>query len=237
VVCAVALAACRADATIHVTLTTSGTGTVAATLVLDRQAVAIVGDRVDVTDLRQEGWTVTGPVHAADGSESITVSHPFGSVNEGTALLARLGQPVQLTVTGTRGSLSSTVGVEGSVDLRGGVDALAGQVAGLPGGAAAALAAVARSGGTVPQFSLRVVATLPGKPAAVVGGGSVSGTTVSWDTPIGADTVLGARATHSDSTASWWLIAAGSLAVVFVIVVALESLLAARRRRPSAAQG
>ncbi len=233
--CAVALAACRADATIHVTVTTSGSGTVAAAIVLDRQAVAVVGDHVDLSDLRQEGWAVSGPARAADGSETVSVSHAFQSVNEGTALLARLGQPVQLAVTGSRGSLSSTVGVAGSVDLRGGVDALAGQVPGLPGGAAAALAAVARSGGTVPAFSLKVVATLPGRPAAVVGGGSVSGTTVSWDAPIGADTLLGARVTHRDSTAGRWLVAAGALAAVFVIVVALESWLAARRRRTAPA--
>jgi hypothetical protein len=231
VLCALALAACRADASIHVTITSSGAGMVAATLVLDRQAVAVVGDKVDLTDLRQQGWTVAGPAPAADGSESITVAHAFQGVDQGTALLARLGQPVHLTVTGTRGSLSSTVGIDGSVDLRGGVDALAGQVPGLPGGAAAALAAVAHAGGTVPAFSLRVIATLPGKPAAVVGGGTVEGTTVSWDAPLGAETLLGAKTTRTDTTARSWLIAAGSLAAVFVIAVAAESWLVARRRR------
>jgi hypothetical protein len=227
---ALALAACRADARVNVTLTPSGSGTVAATLVLDRQAVAVVGERVDLSDLRQEGWTVTGPVRAPDGSASITVAHPFRGPAEGTALLARLGEPVHLAVTASRGALSSSVGLHGTVDLRGGVDALAGQVPGLPGGAAAALAAVARSGGTVPALSLHVVATLPGTPSGVVGDGKVDGTTVTWEAPLGAQTLLGAKSTHSDAAARRWLAAAVVLAVAFVVVVVLEALRGARRR-------
>jgi hypothetical protein len=212
-------------------VTASGAGTVAATLVLDRQAVAVVGDQVQLDDLRQQGWTVTGPSRAPDGSESITVAHPFKGAEEGSALLARLGQPVHLAVTASRGSVSSTVGVQGAVDLRGGVDAVAGQVPGLPAGAAASLATVARSGGTVPTFSLQVVATLPGKPAAVVGGGRVDGGTVTWDTPMGAQTLLGAQARHADAAARRWLLAAVVLGAAFVVVVAVEALLAGVRRR------
>jgi hypothetical protein len=230
VVAAIALASCRADARIQVTLTSSGAGAVAATLVLDRQAVAVVGDKVDLTDLAQEGWVVTGPVRAPDGSESVTVTHPFRTPAEGTALLARLGQPVHLTVLASRGALSSTVGLRGSVDLRGGVDAVAGQVAGLPGGASAALGALARAGGTVPTFSLQVSAALPGKPTAVVGRGTVAGATVTWDTPMGAQTVLGARTTHHDAAARRWLAAAVVLALAFIVVVGVEAFLAVRRR-------
>jgi hypothetical protein len=227
---AVALVSCRADARIRVTMTSSGAGSVAATLVLDRQAVAVVGGAVDVHDLAQQGWTVTGPVRGADGSESTTVSHAFTSAAEGTALLARLGQPVQITLSASRGTLSSSVGLRGSVDLRGGVDAIAGQVAALPGGASAALAALARSGGTVPTFSMQVSAMFPGRPTAVVGAGEVNGATVTWDTPMGAQTLLGARTTHHDASAGRWLIAAVALALAFVAVVVAEALLAARRR-------
>jgi hypothetical protein len=212
-------------------MTSSGTGSVAVTLVLDRQSVAVVGDKVDLSDLAQEGWSVTGPVRAPDGSESVTVSHPFRTPAEGTALLARLGQPVHLTVTASRGALSSTVGLGGSVDLRGGVDAIAGQVAVLPGGASAALHALARSGGTVPVFSLQVTAMFPGKPTAVVGHATVDGATVTWDTPVGARTVLGAKTTRRDAAARRWLAAAVVLAAAFIIVVGVEAFLAVRRRR------
>ncbi len=189
-----------------------------------------MGNRIEVSDLQQQGWTVSGPTPAADGSESMTISHAFRSAAEGTALLARLGQPVQLSVTAGRGALSSTVGLHGAIDLRGGVDALAGQLPDLPGGTAAALAALARSGGTVPGVSLRVVATLPGKPGGLTGAGTVSGTTVSWDAPMGARTVLGASSRRNDPVAKRWLITAGALAVAFVVVVAAEALLAGRRR-------
>ena len=232
---ALALTACRADAHINVTLAPSGGGTVAATLVLDRQAVAVVGDKVTVTDLRQEGWAVTGPVTQADGSESITVSHPFGNAAQGSALLADLGQPVQLSVVQSRGSLSSTVGVRGAVDLRGGADALAGQAPDLPGGVAGALAAIGRSGGTVPSFSVQVVASLPGKPRGIVGAGRVSGTTVRWDAPLGSRTLLGATSKRADAGARRWLLAAAALAAAFVAVVVVEALLAARRHGTHAA--
>jgi hypothetical protein len=232
-----AVAACRADARINVTITSSGAGTVAATLVLDRQAVAVVGDRVDVSDLRQQGWSVTGPAKHADGSESITVAHDFRDAAEGTALLAHLGQPVQLTVIGSRGSLSSTVGLGGAVDLTGGPDALAGQVPNLPGGAAGALAAIAREGGTLPAFSVQVVAMLPGKPRTVVGRGRVSGATVTWDAPMGSRTTLGAKFRQTDAVAKRWLIGAAVLAVAFVAVVVVEAVVTSRRRGAHAETG
>ena len=110
------------------------------------------------------------------------------------------------------------------------MDAVGGQLAALPGGAAAALRALARSGGTVPAFSVQVSAALPGRPTAVVGAGSVRGTTVSWDTPMGARTVLGARTTHHDAAARRWLVAAVVLALAFATVVGVEAFLAVRRR-------
>jgi hypothetical protein len=212
-----------------VTLSPSGSGTVAVTLVLDRQAVAVVGDHVGVSDLRAQGWSVTGPARAQGGSEALTVAHPFRDPGEATALLSRLGEPWHLTVTRGQGTFHSSVGVHGSVDLRGGIDALAGAIAGLPAGSAAALAAVARSGGTVPAFSVQLVVSLPGPPSHVAGPARLSGTTATWDLPIGQDVVVAVSSRRADAAAERWLAAAGVLALAFVAVIAVESVLVRRR--------
>jgi hypothetical protein len=224
------LAACRAQVEVRVTLTANGSGTVVATLTLDRQAVAAVGDRIDVADLRAAGWRVAGPAPAPDGSETFTVFHPFANPAEARSLLARLGGPLRLTVTHARHIASSSVGLHGVVDLRGGVDALAGSTPALPGGAAAALAAVARSGGTVPAFSVSVVGAFPGTPSRVVGGGRVEGTTVTWNTPFGQATVLSATSTRTNAAARRWLVAAAACVIALLVVLAVQAGVAARRR-------
>jgi hypothetical protein len=228
------LAACRAQVQVRVTLTATGSGTVAATLTLDRQAVAAVGDRVDLSDLRAEGWQVEGPAAAPDGSETLTVFHPFANPAEARALLARLGGPLRLTVTHTRGVTSSSVGLRGVVDLRGGLDALAGSIPALPAGVAAGLASVARAGGTVPTFAVAVVGAFPGTPSRVVGGGRVAGTTVTWSTPLGQTSVLSATSTRTDAAARGWLVASAFCVIALVVVVVIQLGVAARRRRGAA---
>ena len=229
------LAACRAQVQVRVSLTAAGSGTVAASLTLDRQAVATVGDRVDVGDLRAEGWQVAGPAPAPDGSETLTVFHPFANPAEARTLLTRLGGPLRLTVTHARHVTSSSVGLHGVVDLRGGLDALAGSTPALPGGVAAALAALARSGGTVPTFAVSVVGAFPATPSRVVGGGQVVGTTVTWHTPLGQTSVLSATSTHTDTAAHRWLLAAAACLIALVVVVVIQVAVAARRRGRAAA--
>jgi len=227
------LAACRAQLQVHVTLTSSGSGTVAVTVVLDRQAVTTVGDRIDVADLRAQGWQVAGPAAAPDGSETLTVFHPFANPAEAQALLAHLGGPLRLAVTHTRHLASSSVGLHGVVDLRRGVDALAGSTPALPAGMAAALAALARSGGTVPTLAISVVGAFPGPPTRVVGGGRVEGTTVTWNTPLGQTSILSAASTRTDVTARRWLEAAAACVIALVVVVAIQATVTARRRARS----
>jgi hypothetical protein len=223
------LVACRADVQVRVTLTTAGRGTVAASLVLDHQAVATVGDRVDVSDLRREGWSVVGPVPSPNGSVTITVAHGFGGGAEAAALLARLGAPLHLSVSHHHGALSSWVGLHGVVDLRGGINDLGSSTAALPGGVAAALAAVARAGGTVPAFSAEVIAALPGRPSGVVGGGRLNGNTVTWAVPLGSESAIGVTSARTDTGAQRWLEAAAACLVALVVVVVTQAVLAARR--------
>jgi hypothetical protein len=230
---AVPLLACRADVRVQVALTPAGSGSVAASLVLDRQAVVVAGGSVDVGDLRRDGWTVAGPTGAPDGSETVTVSHAFANADQAAALLGRLGPAFRLTVTHHHAAASSSVGLSGSVDLRGGIDTLAGAPGspGAAGGLAGALAAVARAGGTVPTVSAAVVARMPSRPKRVLGGGTVAGDTVTWTVPVGTSAAIGATSVRTDTTARRWLEAAAALVVALVVVVAVQAVVAGRRTR------
>ncbi len=215
---------------VRVTLTDGGAGTVAASLVLDAQAVAAVGDRVEVQDLRQQGWSVVGPVASPDGSETLTVAHPFANPGQAATLIARLGRPLRIDATSHRHLTSSSVGLHGVVDLRGGIDALAGSTPALPAGVGAAIAAVARAGGTVPTIDVQVVAAFPAPPTGVVGGGRVAATTVTWDVPLGTEAAIGATSTRTDATARHWLEAAGACLIGLLGVLAFEAAYGSRRR-------
>jgi len=214
---ALPLAACRADVSVGVTVDRSGAGTVSATVVLDRQAVAVVGDHLDVTDLVRAGWRVVGPLAAADGSETFRATHAFARPADGTALLATLGAPVHLRITDHHATTSSSVGVAGTVDLRGGLDALAASP-----GVGASLATVAKSGGAVPTVTVEVAASLPGRPTGITSGGTAAGDTVTWAAPLGALSTIGAVSTRADTAARHWLDAAAALAAALVLVVAVE---------------
>ena len=222
------LSACRADVRVQVALTPTGSGTVSARVVLDRQAAAVVGAGIDLGDLRRDGWQVTGPTPAGDGSQTISVSHPFADAGQATALLGRLGGPVHLTVLHHGGTVSSSVGVRGTIDLRGGLDALAGATPTLPGGLGPALAVVAKAGGTVPTVTVAFAAALPGSPGGVHGGATVAGDVVTWTAPLGAVTTVAVAASRTDTTAERWLAAAAALLVVLVALGVVEVVRARR---------
>jgi len=211
--------------TVGVTVTRAGAGMVTATVVLDRQAVALVGDHVNVADLTAAGWQVVGPTAAGDGSETFRATHAFARPADGSALLTALGAPVRLRITSHTGTTSSSVGVAGTLDLRGGLDALAASP-----GVSASLASLSRAGGTVPTVTVRATASLPGTPSGVTAGGAVTGDTVTWNAPLGSLTTIGALSARRDTAARHWLDAAIALVVALVLVLVVEGVLAARRR-------
>jgi hypothetical protein len=138
-----------------------------------------------------------------------------------------------LSVAHHHATASSSVGLGGVVDLRGGIDTLAGGP-GSPAaaaGLAGALSAVARAGGTVPTVSAALVARMPSHPTGVLGGGTVAGDTVTWTVPIGTSTAIGATSVRTDATARRWLEAAAALVVALLVVVAVQAVVARRRTR------
>lgn len=231
---ALSLVGCRATTVVSVAVGRTGGGTVSVSLVLDRQGAARVGP-LQVGDLVASGWKVTGPSAALDGSVTEVVSHPFASPADAARLLGSLGPAVRLDVHRARGVTTSRLGVTGNVDLRGGVDTFADTqllaALGTPS-LAASLRSLSQSGDTPPTLGVRVVASLPGRPAAVAGGGRIAGNTVTWDVPMGGSTSIGAATRVTEHTDIRWLeAAAASLLGLAVVVAAGWRRARARRHR------
>jgi hypothetical protein len=122
---------CQVTLAAGVTVGRDGKGTVTAGVGLDAEALQQVGDlaavlRVD--DLRQAGWSVSGPRKESDGLTWMRASKPFADAAEATAALAQLSGPDgpfrDLRLTRTRGFLRTTTSFTGAIDLGNGLAGL-----------------------------------------------------------------------------------------------------------------
>ena len=84
-----ALAGCKVQAHVDVTVHRDGSGVVRTTLTLDKDAAlraggtnAALDTAVPLADLRKAGWTISPWKTAADGSATITVTHSFTDVDD-----------------------------------------------------------------------------------------------------------------------------------------------------------
>ena len=202
---AVTLTGCRAQLTVGVDAGSGGAGTVAVTLHLDRDGAAQfphLARQLQVSDLTAAGWELSEPTDPA-GGENVELSHAFSGPAQADALLAQLTGPggavrdVRLTqdrsLGGTRTRLS------GTVDLSGGLDALAdpallaqlgGHLLGVDPAAPGLGPPAAR------QVAVRVRAVLPGSVRAA--GAAVHGSTATWAVPLGGRVQLAATAWRRD---------------------------------------
>jgi hypothetical protein len=125
----VALAGCKVDADVDITLRDDGSGTIDAVIRLDAEAVAGVerdGRTLDTAipldDLRAAGWEVSVWERGADGSASLFVGHDFAGESELDRRVTELVGPTGLLrdpqLTRERGILRSRdeLSIEG--DLR-----------------------------------------------------------------------------------------------------------------------
>ncbi len=95
-VCALVLAACRVDVTVDVTMRENGSGQVAVIVVADAAVVDQapgLADDVRTADLVAAGWQVDGPRATATGGLTLTLTHPFDTPEQATALLSTLNGP------------------------------------------------------------------------------------------------------------------------------------------------
>ena len=94
-------AACKVDTTVTVTVHDDGSGVVSVTAALDPDAVKAaesgggkLEDRVRLGDLAAGGWTVDPWARAADGSAQLTLSKPFDTPEQATAIVKELNGTV-----------------------------------------------------------------------------------------------------------------------------------------------
>jgi len=122
-------AACKVDTTVTVTMHDDGSGVVSVTAVLDPDAVKAVEsgggkleDRVRLGDLAKAGWTVQPWARATDGSAQITLTKPFASPEQATAILKEIngtaGPLRDVAVSRDAGTFSTSYSTTGTIDLK-----------------------------------------------------------------------------------------------------------------------
>jgi hypothetical protein len=240
------LAGCRLDVGVDVAMQPDGSGTVTVTATADAELVAkapsaLADLRLD--DIRQAGWTVTGPTKAPDGAMTMTLAKPFGTPAEASAILAELNGPngplhgVALSIDRSFATVTSSF--TGSSQLTGGLAAFSddGLVQALGGGTPLANL-VAQPVDQV--LGLTVTARLPGRITTTNGAVAPDRTSVSWKPSLadGVATPMEARFERADQGAKdarqWSRLAWGALAVylaALVVVVAVVVVRLRRRRR------
>ena len=231
VLCVVALAACRVDATVTVRMQENGSGVVRVRVVLDADAVraAEVGNgkleqRVRLADLPGAGWSVTPWRRNAKGGAALTIRKPFSAPHEVAAILREVSGsngPVRgVTATRSTSTFSRRWAVDGVVDLRTiklGVAADPQLVANLSSERVDIPEIETRIASGLGQLRVRLVAELPGDKRAV-------------SATVGRRSVLQATAESTDTNRIVMLV--GGLAVAaFAIFLLLVGELRARRRR------
>jgi len=127
-VAAVLLAGCKVDARVDITLRADGSGSVAAKVTLDAEAVqrltsqGSLASAVPLDDLRDAGWRISAWKSDRSGGAAITLSHAFvGQVDLARRLADLTGPKGALRdprITRTRGWFGASDTIAVTVDLR-----------------------------------------------------------------------------------------------------------------------
>jgi len=244
-----ALAGCRLDVGVDVAMQPDGSGTVTVTATADHDLVAAAPSALAdlrLDDIRAAGWTVTDPASGDDGSLTLTLTKPFRTPAEATAVLAELNGPDgplrNLVVTLDRSFATVSSGLTGTVQLTGGLGAFSD-------------AALVQALGSQPLanlvtqpvdqvLGLTVTARFPGRVTATNGEIAADRASVTWRPPLtdGTATALdahfqqvdaGARNARRTSRLAWGALALyGVLLVAAVIAVVVLMRRRSRPRRP-----
>ena len=215
-----ALSGCRADVVIDVTSSAKGVGVVRVEATLDADATANVDSRtLMVKDLGAAGWSVKGPVPSKDGNSVLTLERSFANTSDATGILRSLtkvdGPFSSLTLARSSNLLGSELSFMGNVDLTAGLAALGDDQLRALTGSTSALgiddAEIAKQLGQPINEAFTV--TLQSH---------LNGETKSWKTPLGATTVIAAKAK------TWSF---DALVAVLTGVSALIGLVLVRRRK------
>jgi hypothetical protein len=236
-----AVAGCRLDVNVGFDVEDDGSGVVRVAVGLDEDAarrVPDLADQLEVQDLIDAGWTVTGPALEGDGRTWIRASKPFGTPDEAGAVLAELsgeeGPFRDFRIERDRSFLAETWRFSGTVDLTADLegfsdDALRERLDGTSFGVDAE-ELERRAGDALDRvFRFRVAAELPGSVSSNapvdVQGGAV------WTPTLGEQVTLAADGRVVDSARVIWLTIGALLAVATGIVLGWRLRRRERRER------
>jgi hypothetical protein len=126
VIAAALLAGCRVDARVQITLAADGSGSIATTLTLDREAVERMGGAeelatsIPLDDLKQAGWKIDAWTAAKDGGYTTKLTRSFRDEADLNRRLVDLAGPDgalrDANITHSRRGFSSKNGVSVTVD-------------------------------------------------------------------------------------------------------------------------
>ena len=243
----VSLAACTVDTTVTLDVRANGTGSVTLLATASPEVVAAepgLADALELDDARDAGWTVTGPEPTVDGGVRVTLSQDFDSPEQASVLLAQLGGPagpytdLRLARTGTQ--TDSTFTLDGTLQLQGGLAALAdADAVRVLGGVPLALPLSRAGVDAADALRMDLVVTLPGTVERT--SGERAGATLRWAVPTDGSAVdLVTRSRHSalgDVIARWvsrvlWVVA-GAWILAGLLVVARRAARARGSRTPT----
>ena len=240
-------AGCQARTVVAVTDGTSGSGSVAVTVTLDKAADTAIGGlagQLDTAGLAAQGWAV-GPVRpAAGGGATVTATHPFatpaGLARTMASIAGSSAEPVfALSVVPRPGFWQDRTAVTGRVDLSCGVGcfgdaALRGRTGspiGFDPARASATAGTTAAQSLAFQVTLQLPGSLTGTDATSRAGGQLV-----WQPRLGATLPIDAT-TRTWNTTHLVGAAAAAAAAILVAAAGLGILWRRRRRSRGAAPG
>ncbi|HYN31844.1 MAG TPA: hypothetical protein VES40_04405 [Ilumatobacteraceae bacterium] len=220
----IALAGCRLDVAVDMTVEPDGTGTVSILATADAELVAAVptiADDLALDDVVAAGWVVDGPNPTPDGGLTITFTHGFFSDEEATNLLNSLGPPFnEMSMVRNSSGQDTTTRLTGLLGLPDGFASFADDDLVAAVGSVPFAKQIATSGAT-PASSMGITmrAALPGNIDQSQSNGTlIDDGQLEWGVPLDG-TVLDSRAVSVQSPGDdrWWARPLSVLALVTLV--------------------
>lgn len=236
-----ALAACRVDVVVELTMRADGSGELTVVATADAEVVADapgLAEDLRFDDAVAAGWVIEGPAATDEGGLMATLRHEVTSAEDASNLLAGLGPPfadVRLARAASDGE--TTVSLSGSLHLAAGFDSF-GDTDMLDAVGATPYAAEIAAAGATPSESMSFVfrADLPGAVESTTG--RSEGGALQWDARLDGSTQDLATRTVQRPTrgGSWarplsWVALAALVVWVLLAVAFIAHVVRVRRAR------
>jgi hypothetical protein len=220
------LTGCQVSTTVDITTQANGAGSINVECVMDAEATTAdpnLAGQLNDSDLKKDGWSITGPDKQASGGSVLKIHHKFSSTAQANVLMAQLtgvdGPFKAFTLSQDRSLTSVQTRFSGTVDFSNGVSAFGSaqltQRLGQPLGFDVNQLQSATGTNLTQTFPIQLDIHIPGKYQTVVPERAPDGT---WHLQYGAVTNLKAVAKGPNVRALAFLGAAIALVVVAIVV-------------------